>query len=98
MVIECGPIDSIRSMLRKRHISHYTNIKISYTMFRSSFRRFQSKLFGQQILILAYVLDPLGFIAGYLLAPSFGVEPIIGGVYGLVAASIPMSMFVMRHT
>lgn len=52
----------------------------------------------QQLLISAVVLDPLGFIAGYLLGPSLGVEPLIGGVFGLVAASIPMSMLVMRET
>ncbi len=66
-------------------------------MFRSGFRWLQSKSFGQQILIIALVLDPLGFVTGYLLAPSFGVEPILGGVYGLVAASFPISTWIMRH-
>jgi len=60
-------------------------------------RWFRSKPFGQQIIILALVLDPLGFTAGYLLAPSVGLDPLMGGVYGLVAASIPMSMHVMRE-
>ncbi|QSG14324.1 hypothetical protein [Halapricum desulfuricans] len=60
-------------------------------------RWFRSKPFGQQILILALVLDPLGFAAGYLLAPSVGLDPLMGGVYGLVAASVPMSMHVMRE-
>ncbi len=60
-------------------------------------RWFRSKPFGQQILILAIVLDPLGFAAGYLLAPSVGLDPLMGGVYGLVAASVPMSMHVMRE-
>lgn len=60
-------------------------------------RWFRSKPFQQQIIILALVLDPLGFAAGYLLAPSLGLEPLIGGVYGLVAASIPTSLHVMRE-
>ncbi|QSG05201.1 hypothetical protein [Halapricum desulfuricans] len=60
-------------------------------------RWFRSKPFGQQILILALVFDPLGFAAGFLLAPSFNVEPMIGGVYGLVVASIPTSLHVMRE-
>nr|WP_227356820.1 hypothetical protein [Haladaptatus salinisoli] len=66
-------------------------------MFRSGLRWLQSKPFGQQILILALVLDPIGFIAGFLLAPSFDVEPILGGVYGLIAASFPLSTWAMRH-
>lgn len=57
-----------------------------------------SKPFAQQILILALVLDPLGFLTGYVLAPTFDIEPMMGGVYGLVVASVPMSMWVMRHT
>lgn len=66
-------------------------------MYTSSFRWLQSKPFAHQILILVLVLDPVGFIAGYLLAPSLGVEPLMGGVYGLVAASIPMSMWIKRY-
>lgn len=57
----------------------------------------ESKPFERQILILALTLDPLGFIAGYLLAPSFGVEPLMGGVYGLIAASFPLSLWIMRR-
>lgn len=53
--------------------------------------------FGQQLLILMLVLDPLGFAAGYLLAPSFDLDPLMGGVYGLIAASIPVSLLVMRR-
>ena len=60
-------------------------------------RWLESKPFERQILILALTLDPLGFLAGYLLAPSLGADPLIGGVYGLVAASLPMSLWVMRH-
>lgn len=66
-------------------------------MLHSPSRWLTSKPFEQQILILALVLDPLGFGAGYLLAPSFDVEPLMGGVYGLVAASVPISTWVMRH-
>ncbi|WP_049985328.1 hypothetical protein [Halobellus rufus] len=66
-------------------------------MFPGLSRWFDVKPFQQQILVLAVVLDPIGFLAGYLLAPSVGVEPLMGGVYGLVAASLPMSLFVMRR-
>jgi hypothetical protein len=65
-------------------------------MFPGLSRWFEAKPFQQQIVILALVLDPIGFLGGYLVAPSFGVDPLIGGVYGLVAASLPMSLFVMR--
>ena len=65
-------------------------------MFPGLSRWFDAKPFQQQIVILAVVLDPIGFFAGYLLGPAFGVDPLIGGVYGLVAASLPMSLFVMR--
>lgn len=58
---------------------------------------FTSRPFQQQILIAAVVLDPLGFLTGYLLAPSFDIDPIMGGVYGLVAASVPISLLVMRQ-
>ncbi|MFD1684075.1 hypothetical protein [Halobellus litoreus] len=65
-------------------------------MFPGLSRWFEAKPFQQQIVVLALVLDPIGFLGGYLLGPSFGVDPLIGGVYGLVAASLPMSLFVMR--
>jgi hypothetical protein len=60
-------------------------------------RKFDSVSFQAQIVVLAAVLDPLGFVAGYLLAPAFDAEPLIGGVVGLVAASVPTSLFVMRR-
>lgn len=66
-------------------------------MFRPIARWFQSKPFQQQIILLAVILDPIGFATGYLLAPSLGVEPLMGGVYGLIAASLPMSLLVMRQ-
>ncbi|VTT87428.1 hypothetical protein DM2_762 [Halorubrum sp. DM2] len=58
---------------------------------------FESKSFQTQLILVALVCDPIGFGAGYLLAPEFGVEPVLGGVYGLVAASFPMSMLVIRE-
>lgn len=60
-------------------------------------RWFTSKSFSVQIILLALVLDPLGFASGYLLAPSLGLDPLMGGVYGLVVASVPMSWHVMSH-
>ncbi|MGB9957422.1 hypothetical protein ACOZ4B_13670 [Haloferax prahovense] len=61
-------------------------------------RWFTSKPFAVQLVILALVFDPLGFVGGYLLGPSLGVEPIVGGAFGLVAASVPMSLFVMQRS
>ncbi|POG53835.1 hypothetical protein [Haloferax marisrubri] len=61
-------------------------------------RWFTSKSFAAQLVILALVFDPLGFVGGYLLAPSLGVEPLVGGAFGLVAASVPMSLFVMQQS
>ena len=66
-------------------------------MFGPLFGWLSKKPFQQQIIILAVVLDPIGFVTGYLVAPSLGVEPLMGGVYGLVAASLPLSLFVMRQ-
>jgi len=60
-------------------------------------RWFETLSFQAQVILLAVVFDPIGFGAGYLLAPEFGLEPIVGGVYGLVAASLPLSMLVMRE-
>ncbi len=45
-------------------------------------RWFDAQPFGRQVVLLALVCDPTGFAAGYLLALEFGVEPILGGVYG----------------
>lgn len=60
-------------------------------------RWLESKPFTHQIIILAAVLDPLGAIGGYLLHPQLGVEPLVGVAIGLVAASFPLSLWVMRH-
>lgn len=57
----------------------------------------ESKPFEQQVLISALVLDPIGFLTGYLLGPALGVEPLIGGAFGLVAASVPISVLVMQE-
>ena len=61
-------------------------------------RWFDSLRFTQQILVATLVFDPLGFFAGYLLAPLFGMEPFLGGVYGVIAATVPTSMVAMRKT
>ncbi|OYR80448.1 hypothetical protein DJ84_15620 [Halorubrum ezzemoulense] len=59
---------------------------------------FDALSFQAQLLLVAVVCDPVGFAGGYLLAPEFGVEPILGGVYGLVAASVPLSLLVLRES
>ena len=64
----------------------------------SALRWLESKPFGQQIVILAAILDPIGALGGYFLLPDLlGVEPLMGLVYGLVASSVPISLWVMRH-
>lgn len=60
-------------------------------------RWLERKPFNIQIIILVAILDPLGAIGGYLLAPTFGVDPLRGVLYGLVAASLPLSLWVMRY-
>ena len=41
------------------------------------------KPFATQLIILVLIFDPIGAIGGYLLAPTLGVDPIIGIGYGL---------------
>jgi len=60
-------------------------------------RWLERKPFNTQLIILVAIFDPLGAIGGYLLAPTFGVDPIMGVLYGLVAASIPLSLWVVRY-
>jgi uncharacterized membrane protein len=55
------------------------------------------KPFAVQLVILALIFDPIGAIGGYLVAPQFGIEPILGLAYGLVIASFPVSAWVLRH-
>lgn len=59
---------------------------------------FQSRPFAQQIILLAAVFDPIGFASGYLIGPSLGVEPLLGGALGAVVASVPTSLHVLYHT
>lgn len=66
-------------------------------MIGSVIQWFQSKPFVQQLIILAVVCDPIGFVGGYLLAPSVGVDPLIGGVFGVAAAGFPVSLHVLTH-
>jgi hypothetical protein len=58
---------------------------------------FQSRPFAQQVIVLAAVFDPIGFAGGYLLGPSLGVEPLLGGALGAVVASVPTSLHVLNH-
>ena len=58
-------------------------------------RWFQSKNFTVQLIILAVVFDPLGFASGYLLAPSFDIAPIYGGIAGLLGGSFVLSLHVL---
>ena len=66
-------------------------------MIRTSPNWLEPKPFERRIPISALTPDPIGFAVGYLLAPSLGIEPLVGGVYGLVAASLPLSVWVMRR-
>jgi hypothetical protein len=49
----------------------------------------------EDVNILAVVFDPLGFASGYLLAPSFDIDPIYGGIAGLLAGSFVLSLHVL---
>ena len=59
--------------------------------------RFQSRPLAQQLVVLALVVDPIGAALGYLLHPQLGVEPLIGVVIGLVAASAVHALWVVRN-
>lgn len=61
-------------------------------------RWFRSKGFAVQLIILAAVFDPLGFIAGYIIAPTFDIEPLYGGLAGLVGGSFVLSLHVLYTT
>ena len=60
-------------------------------------RWLDSKPFNYQIVALALVFDPLGAALGYALHPQLGVDPIVGIALGLVAGSVPTSLWVLRH-
>lgn len=62
------------------------------------FRWFQSKEFAVQLIILAAVFDPLGFASGYLIAPSFNITPLYGGIAGLLVGSFVLSFHVLYTT
>ena len=70
---------------------------MSDIMVFGALRWLDRKPFATQLIILVLIFDPIGAIGGYLLAPTLGVDPIIGIGYGLVAASFPVSAWVMRH-
>jgi|APHM01.1.fsa_nt_gi hypothetical protein len=59
---------------------------------------FQSKSFGQQLIILTVVFDPLGFAGGYLLGSSIGLPPLFTGGLGLAAGGLPMALHVMYRS
>lgn len=62
-------------------------------------RKLDSLPFAQQIMVLALVFDPLGAAGGYFLLPDLlNIDPIMGAVYGLVAASVPTSLWVMQYS
>jgi hypothetical protein len=67
-------------------------------MINSVAQWFRSKPFAQQLVILAVIFDPIGFIGGYLLAPSFNLDPVIGGAFGIAIASVPTSLHVLNRT
>jgi len=62
-------------------------------------RKLDSLPFGQQIIVLSLFFDPLGAVGGYFLLPDIlDVDPLTGAVYGLVAASVPLSFWIMRYS
>lgn len=60
-------------------------------------RKFDSLPFTQKLIVSSLVFDPIGAVGGYLLAPEFGLDPIMGAVYGLVLASVPTAVLVARE-
>lgn len=62
------------------------------------FRWFQSKEFAVQLIILAAIFDPLGFASGYLIAPTFDITPLYGGIAGLLVGSFVLSFHVLYTT
>jgi hypothetical protein len=59
---------------------------------------FASMSLPKQIIALALVFDPLGFAAGWLLAPSVGLEPLFGAAIGVVVAGVPVSLRVLLES
>lgn len=54
--------------------------------------------FAVQLTILASAFNPVGFVDGYLLSPSLGVDPPVGCALGPIVANAPMSLLVMRRS
>jgi hypothetical protein len=73
-------------------------ILVSVEGTESMLRWFQSKEFEVQLIILAVIFDPLGFASGYLIAPSFDISPLYGGIAGLIAGSFVLSFHVLYTT
>ncbi|GAA5042798.1 hypothetical protein ACFFQF_15535 [Haladaptatus pallidirubidus] len=48
---------------------------------------------GKQLVVAFILADIVGATAGYLLHSPLGLEPIMGAVYGLVAANAPVSLW-----
>lgn len=58
-----------------------------------STRWFDSKPFTVQLIIVATVCDITGASLGYAFHPQLGVDPIMGAVYGLLAGTIPLMIW-----
>ncbi|QSG01823.1 hypothetical protein [Natranaeroarchaeum sulfidigenes] len=54
---------------------------------------FHSKPFATRLIIVATVCDITGAALGYAFHPQLGVDPIMGVVYGLVAGTIPLGLW-----
>lgn len=50
-----------------------------------------------QLIVTSLVVDPLGFVAGYLLGPSLGLSPLLGGVVGLAICSTPVTLWMLSE-
>ncbi|MFC7209913.1 hypothetical protein ACFQL3_05380 [Natronoarchaeum sp. GCM10025321] len=56
-----------------------------------------SKPFEVQLIIVATVCDLTGASLGYALHPQLGVEPLIGLIYGLVAGTFPLAIWLFQQ-
>lgn len=66
-------------------------------MAASFVRWLESYDFSTQIIILACVFDPLGGVFGYLIAPAFDLDWILGVALGVLVASWVTGAWVLRH-
>ncbi|SIR11228.1 hypothetical protein SAMN05421858_1469 [Haladaptatus litoreus] len=56
-----------------------------------------SAISGKQLVVAFLLADVVGLTAGYLLHSPLGTDPIMGAVYGLIAANVPVSLWMVMQ-